>query len=164
MNTLKHSIVTWWSSITQREQRLVIICVGLVALATIYWGVIQPISVRSEQAQTRINSEKQLLGWVESKADKITALRSSGGRAYSNTPVNQVVSSTTKRYRIELVRIQPRDESLQVWVKPVAFNQLIDWLAFLKETQDIGVEFMDLSSSDAKGVVEVKRLQLKRGI
>ncbi|MDG3086861.1 type II secretion system protein M [Vibrio hannami] len=164
MNALKQSIYSWWSSITRREQRLVVICASLIALATIYLGVIQPMSVRSEQAQTRINSEKQLLNWVENKADKITSLRSSGGRTYSNTPMNQVVSSSVTRYRMELVRIQPRDESLQVWVKPVSFNQLIDWLAFLKETQDIGVEFMELSATDAAGMVEVKRLQLKRGI
>lgn len=164
MNQLKHSIYAWWSGITQREQRLMIVCISLIALASIYWGIVQPISERSELAQARISSEKQLLSWVEGKADNIAALRRSGGRAYSNTPLNQVVSSSTKRYRIELVRIQPRDESLQVWVQPVPFNQFIDWLTFLKETQDIGVEFMDLSASDASGVVEVKRLQLKRGI
>lgn len=40
------------------------------------------MSQRAELAQSRIQSEKQLLTWVQDKADDITALRKSGGVSF----------------------------------------------------------------------------------
>lgn len=163
MNALTESIQTWWRGLTLREQRMLSLCILLVIVGSAYWGAIQPLSERSERANTRINSEKQLLQWVSNKADKIVELRASEGVSYSNQPFNQVISSSAKQYRIELIRIQPRDEMLQVWVKPIKFEQLVHWLAYLQQKQGIHVEFMDIASDDVKGVVQVKRLQLRRG-
>ncbi|WP_038884250.1 type II secretion system protein GspM, partial [Vibrio rotiferianus] len=79
MKNLIMSIQAWWSGISQREQRLVLGCGALVTIGLIYWGILQPITQRAELAQSRIQTEKQLLSWVEDKADDITALRRSGG-------------------------------------------------------------------------------------
>ncbi|WP_196369085.1 type II secretion system protein GspM, partial [Vibrio harveyi] len=68
----------WWSSISQREQRLVMGGSIIAVLGIIYWGLLQPMNQRAELAQSRIQSEKQLLTWVQDKADDITALRKSG--------------------------------------------------------------------------------------
>lgn len=153
----------WWSSISQREQRLVIGGSVLLGIGAIYWGLLQPLNVRAEQAQARISSEKQLLNWVEAKADDIVALRSAGGIKVSNQPLNQIISSSTRGYNIELIRVQPRNEMLQVWIKPVPFNQFLSWISFLKEQKGVEVEFMDIDRSDSAGVIDVNRLQFKRG-
>lgn len=163
MSALKESILSWWSSISIREQRLVIACSILLLLGGMYWGLIQPISERTDTAKVRINSEKQLLQWVVDSADRIVELRGKSGVSTSDEPFNQVVSASAQSYKIELIRIQPRDDMLQVWVKPVAFDQFVHWLAYLQRKQSVQVEFMEISSSDSKGVIEVKRLQLKRG-
>lgn len=163
MSSLKESVSSWWSSISQREQRMLMVGAFLFALAAVYWGVMEPMTSRMEMAQARIANEKQLLQWVSNKADTITELRSKSGTAFSNQPFNQIISSSAKRHQIELIRIQPRDEMLQVWVKPVVFEKFINWLAYLQEKQGVQVEFMDIDRSETKGMVEVKRLQLKRG-
>lgn len=163
MKNLIDSLQAWWSGTSQREQRLVIACSVLLVMGAIYWGVLQPLNQRAELAQARIQSEKQLLNWVTNKADEITELRGSGGIAVSTQPLNQVVSSSIRRYKIELIRVQPRGEMLQVWIKPVPFNQFVDWLTFLKEKQGVDVEFMDIDRSDRPGVIEINRLQFKRG-
>lgn len=163
MSALKESILSWWGSISLREQRLVIACSILLLLGGMYWGLIQPISERTDTAKVRINSEKQLLQWVVDSADRIVELRSKSGISTSDEPFNQVVSTSAQSYKIELIRIQPRDDMLQVWVKPVAFDQFVHWLAYLQRKQSVQVEFMEISSSDSKGIIEVKRLQLKRG-
>lgn len=118
---------------------------------------------RTELAQSRIQSEKQLLTWVQDKADDITALRKSGGVSFSNQPLNQVVSSSARRYKVELIRVQPRNDSVQVWIKPLAFNQMVDWLRYLKEQQGIEVEFLDIDRTEQAGMIDVNRLQFKRG-
>ncbi len=107
-------------------------------------------------------SEKQLLTWVQDKADDITALRKAGCQ-FSNQPLNQLVSSSARRFKVELIRVQPRNDSVQVWIKPLAFNQLVDWLRYLKEQQGIEVEFLDIDRTDQAGMIDVNRLQFKRG-
>lgn len=163
MKNLIAQVQTWWSSISQREQRMTMGCAALVIVGLIYWGILQPMSQRAELAQSRIQSERQLLAWVQDKADDITTLRKSGGVTYSNQPLNQLVSSSARRYNVELIRVQPRNESVQVWIKPLAFNQLVDWLRYLKEQQGIEVEFLDIDRTEQAGMIEVNRLQFKRG-
>ncbi|UGA54924.1 type II secretion system protein M [Vibrio sp. VB16] len=163
MSTLKESIFSWWRSISLREQRMVLVCSILIIVGGFNWGLIQPLSERANTAKVRINSEKALLQWVSDSADRIIELRGNGGISVSNEPFNQVISTSAKSYKIELIRIQPRDEMLQVWVKPVAFDQFVHWLAYLQQKQAVQVEFMEISNSDSKGIIEVKRLQLKRG-
>ncbi len=163
MKNLIAQLQTWWSSISQREQYLVIACSALVGLGVIYWGMIQPVAQRAEAAQMRIHSEKQLLNWVQNKADDIVQLRGKGGIRPSSQPLNQVIATSARRYKVELIRVQPRGEMLQVWVKEMPFNQFVDWLRHLKETQGIDVEFMDIDRGERPGVVEINRLQFKRG-
>lgn len=76
--------------------------------------------------------------------------------------MNQVIPSSTRQFKIELIRMQPRGEQMQVWVKPLPFNSLVNWLAFLRDSQGINVQFLDLNKTDVEGVVEVNRLQLTR--
>ncbi|WP_045596120.1 type II secretion system protein M [Vibrio vulnificus] len=163
MTNLLNMFQAWWSSISQREQRLVVVCGVFGLIGLIYWGVLQPINARAEQAQLRIQTEKQLLSWVSEKADELTSLRASGGVSFSNQPLNQVIASSARQFKVELQRVQPRNEMLQVWVAPMPFNRLVDWLTFLKEKQGIEVEFMDIDRGKESGLVEVNRLQFKRG-
>ena len=155
----------WWGSITQREQRLVMIGAVCLVIGGFYWGIWQPLQERANQAQMRIHTEKQLLGWVSHKADQITALRKQGGKSQIQQPLNQVIATSTRDFNIDLIRVQPRnDDSMQVWVQPLPFNQLLNWIAFLQENQGISVQFLDIDKAKQPGVVEVKRLQIKRGI
>ncbi|MFA0411923.1 type II secretion system protein GspM, partial [Vibrio splendidus] len=59
MRNMIEPLQAWWTSISQREQRLVIGCSILLILGVVYWGLIQPLSQRAELAQSRIQSEKQ---------------------------------------------------------------------------------------------------------
>ncbi|MDW6018609.1 type II secretion system protein M [Vibrio plantisponsor] len=153
----------WWQSINHREKVMVSICALLAVVAIVFWGVLQPLNERGVQAQNRIQTEKQLLAWVTDSADKITALRKQGGVVRTSTPLNQVITSSTRQFKIELIRMQPRGEMMQVWIQPVPFTQLVAWIAYLKEQQGVDVDFMDIKRGKQAGVVEVQRLQLKRG-
>lgn len=157
-------MISWWNGLTGREQRLVLGGGISLLIAVLFWGVWQPLSEKSTLAQSRIVSERQLLSWVKDKADDITTLRSSGnGPVNADQALNRVIPTSTRRFKIELIRMQPRDEMMQVWVKPLPFNSLINWLAFLRDTHGIHAEFIDMNKTDVEGVVEVNRLQLSRG-
>lgn len=162
---LKGQFKQWWNSITQREQRLVIVAVICLVVGILYWGFYQPLNQRIASAQARVHSEKQLLAWVADKADHIVALRKQGGRSARLEPLNRVVANSSGEFKIRLIRVQPRGEDkMQVWVQPLPFSQLLNWIAFLKEKQGISVEYLDIDKGSVPGMVEVKRLQLKRGV
>ncbi|MDA0149343.1 type II secretion system protein M [Vibrio sp. LaRot3] len=163
MNKLLASFNQWWSSITQREQRLVSIGGAALLFGVIYWGIYQPIADSAAQAQQRIQNEKQLLSWVQKQADTISSLKAAGGQSISPLPFNQAISSSARRFKIELVRVQPRGEEMQVWVQPVAFNQLVNWLDYLNTNHAIDVIFLDIDKTARSGEVEIKRLQLSKG-
>ena len=163
MSTLLMSIQNWWRQISGREHKLVIVCAILLLFGALYWGVIQPVAQRAETAQMRIQSEKQLLTWVKDKADEITMLRSKTGQVVSNTPLNQAVSSSARRFNIELIRVQPRGEQLQVWITPLPFNRFAEWMAFLQDRHGITATFLDIDKGVQDGVVEIKRLQFTKG-
>ncbi|EEX95118.1 general secretion pathway protein M [Vibrio orientalis CIP 102891 = ATCC 33934] len=163
MNNLLASLQTWWQSISQREQRLMVACTMLVLVGGLYWGIVQPVANRADNALMRIQSEKQLLTWVKDKADEIAVLKGQGGKSVSGLPINQAVSSSVKRFKVELIRVQPRGDEFQVWVAPMPFNQFMNWVTFLQETYGIGVVFLDLDKGDQEGMVEINRLQFGRG-
>lgn len=164
MKSLITPLQSWWQSISQREKRMVAVCGALVLVAVIFWGVVQPLNEKSAQAKSRLKSEKQLLEWVSNRADEITTLRQQGGVVHSSEPLNQVITTSTGRYKIELIRVQPRGEMMQVWVQPMPFQKLVDWIAYLKEEQGVDVEFIDIQRGEQPGLIEVQRLQLKRGV
>jgi len=164
MKNIITPLQSWWQGISQREQRMVLICGLLVVLAVVFWGIVQPLSERSSQAKERIESEKQLLAWVSDNADRITNLRKQGGVVRSSETLNQIIVASIRQFDIELIRVQPRDEMMQVWIQPLPFYKLVSWIAYLKEKQGVDVEFMDIKRGKQQGVVEIQRLQLKRGI
>ncbi|GAA03002.1 type II secretion system protein M [Photobacterium leiognathi] len=157
-------IKLWWKALSQREQYLVLGAGGALLIAILYWGFWQPLNQRTEMAQSRIQTERQLLSWVEDKANKINAYKRAGGTVnVSDKGLNQVVNETTERFKIEVIRMQPRNDAIQVWVKPVPFNALLNWLSYLQDNFGIETQFIDISKADQNGMVEVNRLQLGRG-
>ncbi|MCG9665423.1 type II secretion system protein M [Vibrio mediterranei] len=163
MKGLLLSAQSWWLSISQREQRLVLVCSVVAIIGIIYWGILAPFAQRTENAQMRIQSERQLLSWVSEQADTIVEKRRAGGVVVSKQPLNQVITSSTNRFNVELIRMQPRNDQLQVWIKPIPFEFFVNWLFYLQENHGVTVENMDIDKADLSGVIEVNRLQFKRG-
>ncbi len=161
MKNLITPLQNWWHSINQREKSMVLACSLLAVIAGVYWGVLQPLNERSAQAKSRIQSEKQLLSWTSEKAEEIIKLRQQGGVVRTSAPLNQIITRSTRQFKIELIRVQPRGEMMQVWVQPLPFTRLIEWVAYLKEKQGVDVEFMDIKRGKQAGLVEVQRLQFK---
>ena len=158
------NITAWWKALSVREQRLTMIASVALIVGLFYWGLWQPLQLRAEQADSRLQNQKASLQWLQEQASEIVTLRGqTGTSAQSNKGLNQVVNETTGRFDIELIRMQPRDNAVQVWVKPISFNALVDWLAFLQRHHGVAAQFLDISKTDVEGMVEVNRLQLGRG-
>ena len=64
-------------------------------------------------------------------------------------------------YRAEL--IAERGENIQVWIDPVVFNDLLNWLNALDEKYALRVTQIDASAAEKTGMVNVQRLEFGRG-
>ncbi|CAM3739515.1 Type II secretion system protein M [Vibrio aerogenes CECT 7868] len=163
MNLWVSRCQSWWKSLSLREQKLVLIISIFAVVGAVYAGLIQPLQQQKAMAVSKLSSEQNLYNWVVSEANKITGLRGHGGFVSSDKPLNQLITNSTRQFGIRLIRIQPMSQTLQVWIEPLSFNQFIDWLTFLQEKYGIQVNVMDIERGKQEGMIEVKRLQLKRG-
>ncbi|HGU6387649.1 TPA: type II secretion system protein GspM [Escherichia coli] len=56
-----------------------------------------------------------------------------------------------------------RGENIQVWIDPVVFNDLLNWLNALDEKYALRVTQIDVSAAEKPGMVNVQRLEFGRG-
>ncbi|MFD2179135.1 type II secretion system protein M [Veronia pacifica] len=156
-----NALVTYWQSLSSREQRFLLVASGFIFIAVLYWGVLAPLQQRAEIAENRLRSEKNLLNWVEGKAAEIESLRAIKGTGQATgRPLQQVVTSSVGRFNLEIIRLNPVKDEIQVWLKPMPFNILLKWIDHLSVQYGVGVIFLELGKTDTQGLVEVKRLQL----
>ncbi len=150
----------YWQQLEQKEKQLISLLIATLLLAGGYWLVWQPLQNDISNTQRKVNVQTQTLADVKVIGQKIMNLQ--GGQV--NSPeagdLNQLVSRSAKRNKIMITRIQAKAENLQVWIDDVNFNQFIAWLEQLNKQYGIEIQNIDLSVSDKKGMVKVRRLQL----
>ncbi|KXO09733.1 General secretion pathway protein M [Moritella sp. JT01] len=150
----------YWQQLEQKEKQLISLLIATLLLAGGYWLVWQPLQNDISNTQRKVNVQTQTLADVKVIGQKIMNLQ--GGQV--NRPeagdLNQLVSRSAKRNKIMITRIQAKADNLQVWIDDVNFNQLTAWLEQLNKQYGIEIQNIDLSVSDKKGMVKVRRLQL----
>lgn len=83
----------------------------------------------------------------------------------TTTPVqvSRVISDSASAHSVVIKRIAERGENIQVWIEPVVFNDLLNWLNALDEKYALQVTQIDVSTGEKAGMVEVQRLEFGRG-
>lgn len=62
-----------------------------------------------------------------------------------------------------VLEVAERGENIQVWIDPVVFNDLLNWLNALDEKYALRVTQIDASAAEKTGMVNVQRLEFGRG-
>lgn len=149
----------WFAGLSEREQKLVSIG-GVVAIFVIfYFGVWSPISVATEEQKLAVQSDKQLLSWVQEQSSRATILRQSSNKTAFVGSLTQVINQTTRNSNIPVARMQPQGEELLVSIDQVIFNDFLKWLNIL-ENRGVIIIQSDVSEVNSQGYVQVRRLQL----
>ncbi|STJ27591.1 general secretion pathway protein YghD [Escherichia coli] len=74
-----------------------------------------------------------------------------------------VISDSASAHSVVIKRIAERGENIQVWIDPVVFNDLLNWLNALDEKYALRVTQIDASAAEKTGMVNVQRLEFGRG-
>jgi general secretion pathway protein M len=149
-----------WQQLEQKEKQLISILIATLLLAGGYWLLWQPLQDNIVNTQRKVNVQTQTLADVKVLGQKITELQGGQVARVETGDLNQLVSRSAARNKIAISRIQAKTDSLQVWIDDVDFNQLTAWLEKLNKQYAIEIQNIDLSVSDTKGMVKVRRLQL----
>jgi general secretion pathway protein M len=154
-----NKVKIWFASLSEREQKLVSIAGSVAILLVFYFGIWSPITSATADQKLAVESDKQLLSWVQEQSSRAITLRQSSNKTAFSGSLTQVVNQTTRSANIPIARMQPQGEELSVSIDQVVFNDFLQWL---KNLEDRGVIIIqsDVSEVDSLGYVQVRRLQL----
>lgn len=151
-----------WDQLSNREQWLVGSLSLLSFLLLFIFGFWQPMNESAQSSKQMLTRERGVLETVIAQSNSIESLRKlKGVDAVSREPLNQVIANSSKALGISLIRIQPRNEQLQVWIEPLPFDKLLDWIKTLERDNGVQVVALDIERADKLGLVEIRRLQFR---
>ncbi|MEH2921073.1 type II secretion system protein GspM [Samsonia erythrinae] len=153
-----------WLAMSRRERLLTVACAALLLLSFLYYAILQPWQWRTAQWERTISREKQTVVWMQKQA----AVMPQGNQAQADVSQRDVslpilVSQSTQRYGLNIVRLQPQSHQVSVLLAQSDFNRLMRWLNELEQQNGVRVVSLDVNAVEqAPGSVEVTRLLLER--
>lgn len=148
----------WWASLQQREQQL-LTGAGVVVVIALFYGLIwQPLHQARIDQQLAAKGAAEQLQWLQSQLPKL------GNTAVSpktQGSLTDVVSQTAGRYQVQVSRMQPQNDQLQLSLEDLPFDQLLRWLHELQYQQGVTLVQLNIARSDVPGQVRVRRMVLE---
>ncbi|AGH80130.1 general secretion pathway M protein [Psychromonas sp. CNPT3] len=151
----------WWATSNIKERRLVVVIVLFLAFSLCYWGAWKPLSTRLDNSEIQLLRTQKTLSWVQEKASLL--LKSGRGSQVAQVPQSslvEVINRSAKRSGISFTRILNRNDTLEVWIADVEFNNTMDWLTLLKNKYGIEVLNVDINQALKPGYIKINRLVL----
>ncbi|ELD1718194.1 GspM family type II secretion system protein YghD [Escherichia coli] len=144
-----------------REKGMLLVAVVFLFSVGYYVLIWQPLSERIEQQETMLQQLVAMNARLKRAVPDIIAARKSGTTAPAQ--VSRVISDSASAHSVVIKRIAERGENIQVWIDPVVFNDLLNWLNALDEKYALRVTQIDASAAEKTGMVNVQRLEFGRG-
>lgn len=153
----------YWDALEGRDRQLLVVLLSTVLVAACYWLIWQPLQDDLANTQRKIKVQENTLAQVKVIGQKIMTLQ--GGDVTKKTPgdLNHLINSSAQQSKIAISRLQAKDQTVLVWIDEVNFNQFLSWLEALNQRYGIEVHNIDISATDKKGMIQVRRLMLGRG-
>jgi general secretion pathway protein M len=149
----------WFYALSEREQKMVSLAAAVSVIMIFYFALWAPLNNTLVQQQKALESQAAFAVWVEDQALRAAELRRSASGASFNGSLTQLVNQTTRSSSIEVARMQPVGDNLQISIDDVLFSDLITWLDML-ERRGVVVVQSDITETNNAGYVQVRRLQL----
>lgn len=157
-----NNLKLWWSGLAQREQQIIFVAVIVMVIGIFYWGIWTPISEAQRNAQRELQAQQQTLAFVKQTASKIMSLRQGGARSSRGGSLSAIVSSAAGQYGLEITRMQPQGNKIQLWMDDVPFESLLSYLSNLVQQKGLSLDSLDVTATDIPGYVQVRRIQLSQ--
>ncbi|KFX04711.1 type II secretion protein M [Pectobacterium betavasculorum] len=153
-----------WQTMSQRERQLMVVCAAVLLLCLVYYAVFQPWQMREELWERTISREQQTVSWMQKQAPSIPqGNQTQGESSQRETSLPILISQSTQRYGLNVVRLQPQGNQASVTLAQSDFNSLLRWLSELERQNGVRVMSLDVNAVEQNpGMVDVTRLMLER--
>ncbi len=148
-----------WESLNEREQRLVGIGGTALLVAIFYWGLWQPLGDSMARSQKLLQKQQATNNWAK---EAVVKLKSSSGTSQNGASLSQIINSTARRFNVQIGRMNPKGDQLNLLVEEIVFNDLLKWIAHLEQSQGVKIINLDVSELEQPGKVRVSRLLLEK--
>lgn len=141
----------WWQSLQKREQQLVQFAAVTLAVAAFYWLLWAPLhqSYQTQQQQLRQVSQQLL---------QVRSFPAVSAQTKVQGSLTDIISSSARSHKVQVSRMQPQNDQMQVMLNDISFDQLLTWLHELQYQHKVIIVQLDLAAADAPGMVRVRRL------
>lgn len=156
-------MMAWWRSREPREQ-LFLGLGGAVAALILLFALLAPLYARLSAAEQRLARKQDDLRWLQGSAPQVMAA-GPGLAAGPATPENAlvIVDRVARESGLgnSVSQVQPTGSGqLQASLKDAAFDNIVAWLARLRQQHGISIVGLSVSPSSTPGVVNAS-VQLK---
>ncbi|WP_108649065.1 type II secretion system protein GspM [Dongshaea marina] len=149
-----------WNQLNSREKKLVSWAGVAIVICILYWGIWQPLNTSVVNSKNQLAGAEQTLQWIKEQGNKLASYRASNSiQPIPRGSLESAVDRSARNHQIQITRIQPQKDRVDVWIENVSFNQLLGWLSMLHQ-RGVTVRLLDLSKTSEPGYVKVRRLQL----
>lgn len=141
----------WWQSLQKREQQLVLCAAVTLVVAAFYWLLWAPLhqSYQTQQQQLRQVSQQLL---------QVRSFPAVSAQTKVQGSLTDIISSSARSHKVQVSRMQPQNDQMQVMLNDISFDQLLTWLHELQYQHKVIIVQLDLAAADAPGMVRVRRL------
>jgi general secretion pathway protein M len=153
---MKQQFLSWWSSLQQREQRLVAGAAVVIVIGLFYWLLWQPLHKSNQVQQQKVMTAQRQLTQLQQLLPQLKATTATTER--SGGSVAQIISNSVRGTSITVSRMQPQNEQLTLVLEDVSFEQLLSWLHALHYQHGVNLVNLDVAIADKPGIVRVRRM------
>ena len=145
----------YWHNLQARDQRVLLIGAVVALPLLIFALIIDPFNQEVERLQQAVESNTELLDWMEQSAQQVKALRGSGPGRQSSGSLLSLVDASAKRNGLggALKQVKPEGSGVRLRLEQAAFDDMVRWLGRLGSEQGVGVTTLTMERLPASGQV-----------
>lgn len=162
------SFTDWYSSLQQRERMMIILTTIVIIITLFFLLVWEPIHKGLEQEQQRLQSQQDILVWMQQAQQEVRALKATGVRTNkrnSNTPISLSIEQTAATSGIKsfLTKMESSGkDTARASLDGVSFNQMMLWINTLEHSYGVLASSVNIEGTDKSGLVNA-RITFSRG-
>lgn len=155
-------IKQWYYSLPQKEQWMVSGTVIFVLLTLFYLVIWEPLKLGLEEEQQKLQSQQEILLWMQQAASEVRALRSAGTRNSirdKNKATTLVIEQTVRNAGLKnaVDKIESSaNNGARVSLREASFNQMLVWLNTLATHYGITVASANIERAEKPGRVNAR--------
>jgi type II secretory pathway component PulM len=155
---------TWWAHLNRREQWMLMAGAVLVGLFLFYIILIRPINNSLNTQIENMNTQKELLQWMQTSVPQLQSLRQSNTNRQAIPAgsllafVEQSLKESLLSQDISTLEKNPDNtskESVQLKFDKVSFDYFMKWLIKFWQTYKVNINQISVTRTQAAGVVQV---------